>query len=88
MDATNDRHTSVGVPRASCIYQPGINVFAPGVERYLVSGCGSTMLRVEKGDHLTLADLEGQQGCELLFVDVNGRFDVSALGSKATGKAY
>lgn len=87
MEASYDQFTAAGAPRASHTYQPGINIFVPGVERYLVPGCGSVVVRVEEGDHITVTDLEGRQACELLFVDAAGRFDAAALGTKASNKA-
>lgn len=76
-----------GAPRASLIYRPGINVFVPGTERYTVPGCGSIVIGVEEGDHITVTDIQGRQACELLFVDAAGRFDTMALGARASGAA-
>ena len=59
----------------------GIGVFVPGIERFHVPACGSVVIDVEQGDHITLTDPEGWQACELLFVDPSGRFDATALGS-------
>lgn len=73
--------------RTSLIYPTALDIFVPGVERYLVPGCGSAVVAVAEGDRITVMDLEGQQPCELLFVDLSGRFDATALGAKATGKA-
>ena len=72
-------------PPASQIYRPGVNVLAPGVERYRVAGCGSLVLTIEAGDQIRISDVEGQQPGELMFVGANGQFDTSALGSNPSG---
>ena len=68
-------------PGTSLMDHSGIGVFVPGIERFHVPACGSVVIDVEQGDHITLTDPEGWQACELLFVDPSGRFDATALGS-------
>ena len=71
-------------PQPSLIYRPGIRTLAPGVERYIVRGAGSTVAAVKAGDVVVLTDIEGGQACEIAFCDEAGRFDASALGARAT----
>ena len=55
----------------------------PGSERYEVQGCGAILLRLEQGDHITIANTEGGQPCELISVDEAGRSDPDLLGTGA-----
>ena len=71
-------------PQPSLIYRPGIRTLAPGVERYIVRGAGSTVVAVKAGDIVVLTDIEGGQACEIAFCDDAGRFDASAIGARAT----
>ena len=70
-------------PQPSLIYRPGIRTLAPGVERYIVRGAGSTVVAVKAGDGVVLTDVEGRQACEIAFCDDAGRFDASAIGARA-----
>jgi len=68
-------------PPASRILRPGVRTLAPHVERYPVPGAGSVVVAVGAGDQLLLTDTEGGQRCEVLFCDMSGRFDLTALGA-------
>lgn len=70
----------VQAPKTSQVYSAGMPIHAPGVERYLVAGCGSLVIGVQEGDRIVLTDLEGCQRCELAFIDQSGAFDLAALG--------
>ena len=70
-------------PRPSLIYRPGIRTLPFGVERYIVRGAGSTVVSVKAGDGVVLTDIEGGQACEIAFCDETGRFDASAIGTRA-----
>ena len=61
-------------PQPSLIYRPGIRTLPPGVERYHVSGAGSTVVPVKAGDSILLTDVEGGQACEIAFCDACGPF--------------
>lgn len=71
-------------PQPSLVYRPGIRTLAPGVERYIVRGAGSTVVAVKAGDAVVVTDIEGGQACEIAFCDDAGRFDASAIGTRAT----
>ena len=71
-------------PQPSLIYRPGIRTLPLGVERFIVRGAGSTVVAVKAGDVVVLTDIEGGQACEIAFCDDAGRFDVSAIGARAT----
>ncbi len=73
-------------PQPSLIYRPGIRTLAPGVERYIVSGAGSTVIVAKAGDTIVLTDIEGGQACEIAFCDDAGRFDASAIGARPTSR--
>jgi len=60
--------------------EPGMPVFDPGTERYLVRGGGAVVLRLLPDDELAIVDLEGCQRCELALFAPDGRPDPAALG--------
>src|SRR5260221_14114734 len=72
-------------PNASRILRPGLRSLPPGVERHVVAGGGSMVVKVVGGDRFLLTDIEGGQACEIAFCDGEGRFDLSAIGAKADG---
>ncbi|MGE0214101.1 MAG: aminomethyltransferase, partial [Parvibaculaceae bacterium] len=74
-------------PRPSLILTPGLGTLPEGVERYRVEGRGSLAVPVSAGDEITVSDVEGRQPCEIAFAGADGRFDASALGIPATGRA-
>ncbi|MEQ1524139.1 MAG: DUF1989 domain-containing protein, partial [Aestuariivirga sp.] len=70
-------------PQPSLIYRPGIRTLAPGVERYIVRGAGSTVVAIKAGHGVVLTDIEGGQACEIAYCDDSGRFDAPAIGARA-----
>ncbi len=74
-------------PRPSRILRPGERALPANVERYPVAGGGSIVVGLQAGDRILLTDVEGGQRAELLFCDKDGRFDLSALGTKPDGSA-
>jgi aminomethyltransferase len=70
-----------GPPSPSRILRPGVPLLAPGHERYRVAGAGSAVLELEAGDRITVTDLEGGQGCELVAADARGRSDPGLIGA-------
>jgi len=73
---------SPGPPKPSVIYNPGLPVLPPGVERYSVPGGGMVVLNLAQGDTVTVTDIEGGQPCEILVADKKGRADPGILGRK------
>ena len=41
-----------GPPKPSAIIEPPVFSMPPGVERYVVEGCGAILVRVEPGDRI------------------------------------
>jgi aminomethyltransferase len=70
-------------PRPSRILRPGERVLPANVERYPVAGGGSIVVDVQAGDQVLLTDVEGGQRVELVFCDIQGRFDLTGLSAKA-----
>jgi aminomethyltransferase len=71
----------------SLVRYPGFPSLPAGTERYRVKGGGSLLVRVEAGDRVTVADIEGGQPCELSFLDATGRFLSAGLGAAFTNDA-
>ena len=65
---------------------PGLPLLPHGIERYVVPGCGSRGLEINKGDEITIVDKEGLQLGELVFFNPLGISDASILGAKSSGK--
>ncbi len=63
--------------------EPGLAGFAPGTERYRVTGGGGLVVALQPGDRLTVTDIEGRQPCELVAFDAQGRADGGVLGACA-----
>jgi aminomethyltransferase len=72
-------------PPPSRILRPGVRTLPERVERYPVPGSGSVVVAVMAGDALRLTDVEGGQGCEVLFCGPDGAFDAAALGTRPDG---
>ena len=72
-------------PAASRILRPGIRQLPIGVQRHVVKGGGSLVVQAFAGDQIKLTDVEGGQICEILFSDLSGNFDATALGVNANG---
>ena len=68
-----------GPPKPSVILAPSVFSIPPGIERYVVEGCGAVLIAVEPGDQITVLNEEGGQPCEVLALDNEGRSDPSLL---------
>lgn len=80
-------HGSLTAALRPRLLQPGLPVFEPGVERYVVKGGGAIVLALHPGDAITVIDREGRQRCELVVLSPEGREDAAALNLKATAGA-
>ena len=69
------------------ILLPGIRRLPPGVERYMVPGAGSVVVRVQAGDALKLVNSEGGQVCEIVALDAQGMEIPGILGGADAGPA-
>ncbi|MGB1208917.1 MAG: DUF1989 domain-containing protein, partial [Paracoccaceae bacterium] len=57
----------------------------PGVERYVVSGGGAILVRLEPGDGLEVENTEGGQPCEIVTCGPDGISDPAMVDATATG---
>ena len=61
------------------IREPGINVLPPGVERYVINGGGITGIQILPGDEIEILNNEGNQICEILVFNKDGKSELSIL---------
>ena len=61
------------------IKYPGLNILPPGVERHLVNGGGLTAFLIFPDDELEIINNEGNQICEIICFNKNGKSDVGIL---------
>lgn len=66
---------------------PGWSPLPAGVERYRIVGGGAITVSIEAGDRLTLIDVEGAQGCELIAFGSDWKARPELLGVKPNGNA-
>ena len=71
-------------PRPSRILRPGDRALPAGVERYVVKGGGSLVVKLVEGDRFALTDLEGGQKAVIAYQDMKGRIDLSGIGSSGS----
>jgi len=64
------------------IKEPGINVLPLGVERYVVNGGGLTAVQIFPEDEIEIINNEGNQICEILVFNKEGRSESSILNLK------
>ena len=64
------------------IRDPGLNVLPPGVERYVVNGGGLTGIQIFPEDEIEIINNEGNQICEVVVFDKNGKSNLSILSLK------
>ena len=64
------------------IKEPGINVLPLGVERYVVNGGGLTAIQIFPEDEIEIINNEGNQICEILVFNKEGRSENSILNLK------
>ncbi len=75
-----------GPPRPSQIIEPRVFSMPPGVERYIVEGCGAILVRVEAGDKVEIINTEGGQPCELVACGPGGKSDPGLIGETGQGQ--
>ena len=64
------------------IKEPGLNVLPLGVERHIVNGCGLTGVQIFPEDEIEIINDEGNQLCEIVVFDKNGKSELSILNLK------
>jgi len=67
------------------ILWPGWSALQSGTERYRVTGGGALTVAVEAGDRLSLIDVEGGQGCELVAFGRDWSPNPEILGATVSG---
>ena len=68
------------------IIEPGLNLLPPGVERHVVNGGGLTGLQIFPDDEIEIINDEGNQICEIIVFDKNGKSDPGILNLKENTK--
>ena len=66
------------------VKEPGLNVLPPGVERYVVNGGGLTGIQLLPDDEIEIINNEGNQLCEIVVFDINGKSELALLNLKET----
>ncbi len=68
------------------IREPGLNLLPPGVERHVVNGGGLTAFQIYPDDEIEIINNEGNQICEIICFDKDGKSDVGILNLKLNSK--
>jgi len=68
------------------IKEPGLNVLPPGVERHVVNAGGLTGLQVFPDDEIEIINDEGNQICEIVCFDKDGKSQLGILNQKENSK--
>ena len=68
------------------IKEPGLNLFPPGVERHMVNVGGLTGLQIFPDDQIEVVNEEGNQICEIICFDKNGKSELGILNLKENSK--
>ena len=69
-------------PTSHNIKEPGLNILPPGVERYVVNGGGLTGIQIFPDDEIEIINDEGNQICEIIVFDKDGKSNLSILNLK------
>jgi len=64
------------------IKDPGLNILPPGVERYVVNGGGLTGIQIFPNDKIEIINNEGNQICEILVFNKDGKSVPAILNLK------
>ena len=64
------------------IKEPELNVLPPGVERHTVNMGGLTGLQIFPDDQIEIINEEGNQICEIICFDKNGKSELGILSLK------
>ena len=68
------------------IKEPGLNVLPPGVERHVVNAGGLTGLQIFPDDEIEIINDEGNQICEIVCFDKDGKSELGILNQKENSK--
>ena len=68
------------------IKEPGLNILPPGVERHVVNAGGLTGLQIFPDDEIEIINDEGNQICEIICFDKDGKPDNGILNLKENAK--
>tara|TARA_B100001996_G_scaffold73919_1_gene54537 strand:- start:748 stop:3084 length:2337 start_codon:yes stop_codon:yes gene_type:complete len=68
------------------INEPGLNVLPPGVERHVINGGGLTGLQIFPDDEIEIINDEGNQICEIIVFDKDGKSNLGILNLKENTK--
>ena len=68
------------------IKEPGLNVLPPGVERHTVNMGGLTGLQIFPDDQIEVLNEEGNQICEIICFDKDGKSELGILNQKENSK--
>ena len=68
------------------IKEPGLNILPPGVERHMVNVGGLTGLQIFPDDQIEVVNEEGNQICEIICFDKNGKSELGILNLKENSK--
>ena len=69
------------------IENPGLMTLPPGVERYLVNGGGLTGFQIFSDDEIEIVNNEGNQICEILVFNKDGKAEPAILNLKESKTA-
>ena len=67
---------------SNLIKNPGLRVLPPGVERYVIQGCGINIFEIFPDDEIKIVNDEGKQVCEIIVFNSKGKNDLSILSLK------
>ena len=68
------------------IKEPGLNVLPPGVERHVINAGGLTGLQIFPDDEIEIINDEGNQVCEIIVFDKDGKSEPGILNLKENSK--
>ena len=68
------------------IKYPGLNILPPGVERHVVNGGGLTAFQIFPDDELEIINNEGNQICEIICFNKDGKSDLGILNLKSNNE--
>ena len=68
------------------IKNPGLRILPPGVERHVVNGGALTAFQVFPDDELEIINNEGNQICEIICFNKDGKSDVGILNLKSNNE--
>ncbi len=68
------------------IKEPGLNVLPPGVERHVVNAGGLTGLQIFPDDEIEIINDEGNQICEIVCFNKDGKSELGILSLKENNK--